>query len=77
MSYNASHKITKKCEYGMNLTPTKVTTTTLNTEHSKSKSVLDEQCVRMIYYEREKENDMNVLNIGTPSTYLHSKISIE
>jgi hypothetical protein len=42
VSYNASHKITKKCEYGMNLTPTKVTTTTLNTEHSKSKSVLDE-----------------------------------
>ncbi|CAD8122584.1 unnamed protein product [Paramecium sonneborni] len=77
VSYNLKPNILKKCEYGMNHTPTKVTTTTLNTEHSKSKSVLDEQCIRMIYYEREKENDMNLLNIGTPSTYLHSKISIE
>lgn len=31
----------------------------------------------MIYYDRDKENDINLMNIGTPSTYLHSKISIE
>ncbi|CAK61680.1 unnamed protein product (macronuclear) [Paramecium tetraurelia] len=77
VSYNLKPNILKKCDYGMNHTPTKVTTTTLNTEHSKSKSVLDEQCIRMIYYDREKENDVNLLNIGTPSTYLHSKVSIE
>ncbi|CAD8105717.1 unnamed protein product [Paramecium primaurelia] len=77
VSYNLKSNILKKCDFGMNHTPTKITTTTLNTEHSKSKSVLDEQCIRMIYYDKEKENDMNLLNIGTPSTYLHSKISIE
>ncbi|CAD8195695.1 unnamed protein product [Paramecium pentaurelia] len=77
LSSNSKSNFIRKLEQNTNHTPTKLTTTTLNTEYSKCKSINKEQCIKAIIYDQDRENDMKILNIGTPSTYLHSKISIE
>ncbi|CAK57315.1 unnamed protein product (macronuclear) [Paramecium tetraurelia] len=77
LSSNSKSNFVRKLDQNTNHTPTKLTTTTLNTEYSKCKSINKEQSIKAIIYDQDRENDMKILNIGTPSTYLHSKISIE
>ncbi|CAD8205579.1 unnamed protein product [Paramecium pentaurelia] len=54
-------------------TPKKFTTTSQNTEHSKSKSVVEEQLQCMKIMQFDKENQSHILNLGSPSAFSSSE----
>ncbi|CAD8162389.1 unnamed protein product [Paramecium octaurelia] len=54
-------------------TPKRFTTTSQNTEHSKSKSVVEEQLQCMKIMQFDKENQSHILNLGSPSAFSNSE----
>ncbi|CAD8119041.1 unnamed protein product [Paramecium sonneborni] len=54
-------------------TPKRFTTTSQNTEHSKSKSVVEEQLQCMKIMQFDKENQSHILNLGSPSAFSSSE----